>query len=71
VFIKGDTLFYVIPDESATVPLHPLSETSFIAGHMCSGLVFMITFLTDEDGTINRYRLESRDGWEGIFERRR
>lgn len=71
VFVKGDTLFYVIPDESATVPLHPLSRTSFIAGHSCSGLVFRITFLPGEDGTVNRFHLESRDGWEGIFERRR
>lgn len=71
VFIENGTLFYGISDpQSVTVPLHPLSRTTFIGGDRC-GMVVRITFLPDEGGTVNRYRNEGRDGWEGIFEKRR
>ncbi len=67
VFADGDTLFYVVPGVSAPVPLQPLSETSFMAGHC--GLVFRVTFLVGSDGMVGRHHIETRNGWEGVLER--
>lgn len=71
VIVRGDTLLFARSGDVSPAPLLPLSPTTFIGSHECDGLVFRITFLPAEDGTVDRYRIETPEGWDAIFERHR
>ncbi|HEM47193.1 MAG TPA: hypothetical protein ENO23_09150 [Alphaproteobacteria bacterium] len=69
LLVRADTLFYRLPENAATVPLHPFAPHVFIGHDACLDLLFRITFDAEEDGTINGYRAEVEDGWTGAFRR--
>ncbi len=68
VFQLDGGLRYRLEGEEA-IPMRPLSPLRFVSRDDCRDHFFLITFLPEEDGRIDRYQILDRGGLKGMFER--